>query len=282
MRPRHSSDSGRSFGRSASTRSPSSGRGSGPRGRLHHLVIGWDGRRSRLSAAAVEQPAREPLHVLGLDLPCCRPDTTNATGAAAVAGSPRHVEQHPEAGRHLEIVGYVADAFRAPLQALTTNLAVASATGFDPVRAERITTTRAAVERIDDLLEDLDRRTVEMAGREEPPRPATAHPLRLELLTAEVAALVEDELRAAVGLELRLELEHAATAYGDPLKNRQALLHLLRNAAQHASDVATHIGLTTADAEEMGGSLTVRHSVTGGLRFECGSRSRHATAMALR
>lgn len=293
------------------------GQPSGPRGRLHHLVIGWDGRRSRGAVAAVDQSARELLHVLGPDLPCCRPDTTTATGAAAVAGSPRHVEQHPATGRNLEIIECVTHEFRAPLQELTNSLAIASATGFDPVQAERITTARAAVEHIDDLLEDLERRTVEMAGREEPPRPAIAHPLRLELLTAEVAALVADELRAAGGLELRLELEHTATAYGDPLKTRQMLLNLLRNAAQHASEVATHIGLTTADdddgviitvngddagvpddaldrlfepgsrshrpsmpgrgmglaitrrlAEEMGGNLTVRHSVTGGLRFE--------------
>ena len=295
------------------------GQRSGPRGRLHHLVIGWDGRRSREAVAAVEQPARDLLHVLGPDLPCCRRGTTTATGAAAVAGSPRHVPQHSATDRNLELVEYVAPELRAPLQALTNSLTIPSATGFDRIQAERITRARAAVEHIDDLLEDLERRTVEMAGRDEPSRPATAVPLRLELLTAEVAALVADELRAAGGLALRLELEHTATAYGDPLKTRQMLLNLLRNAVQHASEAATHIELTTADdgdaedviiavnddgagvpddalgrlfepgsrshrpsmpgrgmglaitrrlAEEMGGSLTVRHSVTRGLRLE--------------
>lgn len=178
-------------------------------------------------------------------------------------------------------------------------------------------TARAAVHHIDALLDDLERRTVDVADQEDSPRTAGPHALRLQLVTAEVAALVDAELRSTGGLELRLSLEHEATAFGDPLKTRQILLNLVRNAVEHASHTASTIELSSADvedgvvltvnddgagvpddvlgrlfepgfrarrdatpgrglglaisrrlAEEMGGSLTVRHSVTGGLRFE--------------
>ena len=290
----------------------------GPRDRPHLLVIGWDGRWSHGAVPALERPTRELLRAIGPDLPCCRPDTESGRTSD-------HGTAHAWTGRTdtdpavdgNAVVEYVVHELRSPLQALTCSLTEPPPSGGEPTEDERMATARAAVHHIGALLEDLEQRTEELAARTSTPRSTGTHALRLQLMTAEVAALVDAELRASGGLELRLELRHEAHAFGDPLKTRQILLNLVRNAVHHASDVASTIELSTTDdtdsvlitvsddgagvpddvlgnllepgfrtrraptprrglglaisrrlAEEMGGSLTVRHSVTGGLRFE--------------
>lgn len=291
----------------------------GPRERPHLLMIGWDGRRSQQADPTWERPAHDLLRSVGPDLPCCRPDGAHARQAPAWRAAQAGVGRR-EAGQTVDrnsLVEYMVHELRSPLQALACSLEDPSPTGGEPTEDARMATARAAAHHIDALLEDLEQRTKEPTGQEDAPHPPGAHSLRLQLVTAEVAALVDAELRASGGLELRLELAHDATAFGDPLKTRQILLNLVRNAIHHASHIASTIELSTADdedgvritvsddgagvpedalgrlfepgfrarresipgrglglaisrrlAEEMGGSLTVRHSVNGGLRFE--------------